>query len=326
MGTNPPLGSSTQLMAHIWLTWLTCHPAHAAAHRRPTASPRGDAAACPRTTNMCHTQRKWFFLSLSFVLWFWFWLSWLSWSGLARVEGHAGGLGHAPAPEWGLPSMASGSLGGLSWINGRHIIVREFAHGASGCSSSTATARIRGSTITWLDEHLLLGFRVAGRPGSEACCLRRESEILSARSWGSSRGMEACRTSCKGEVGETGVFPASGKPLERLSLRLRPPFATSLLGLRPPWRWWISDPGWSTHRTSGRASRTSPIASTTARARWSGALHNVEVFPKEYFVEASHRLDEVGDGPHPDAPVDVHGVVDEALREVVDAPHFGSGV
>ena len=32
-------------------------------------------------------------------------------------------------------------------------------------------------------------------PGSDACCLRRESEIVSALSWSSSRGMVSRRTS-----------------------------------------------------------------------------------------------------------------------------------
>jgi len=56
------------------------------------------------------------------------------------------------------------------------------------------------------------------------------------------------------------------------------------------------------------------------------ALHDVERFPGRGLVEAPRRLDEVGDGSHPDAPVDVHGVVDEALREVIDAPHLDVAV
>ena len=56
-------------------------------------------------------------------------------------------------------------------------------------------------------------------PGSETRCLRNESEILSARSWSSSRGTVARRTSCRGEIGETGIFPTSGKPPEILFLR-----------------------------------------------------------------------------------------------------------
>ena len=55
--------------------------------------------------------------------------------------------------------------------------------------------------------------------GLEVCCLRRESEIFSARSWSSSNLMVARRTSCLGAVGETGIAPTRGKPLDRLSLR-----------------------------------------------------------------------------------------------------------
>ena len=43
-------------------------------------------------------------------------------------------------------------------------------------------------------------------------------------------------------------------------------------------------------------------------------------------MQASRRLDGVGDGPHPGAPVDVHSVVDEALREFVDASHLDVAV
>ena len=44
--------------------------------------------------------------------------------------------------------------------------------------------------------------------------------------------------------------------------------------------------------------------------------------PGESRVKAPSWLDEVGDGAHANAAVDVHRVVDEALSEVVDAPRL----
>ena len=70
-------------------------------------------------------------------------------------------------------------------------------------------------------------------PGSAACCLRRESAIVSARSWSSSRGMVACRTSWAGAIGETGIFPTSGKPEDRCSMRS----SASLCPMRERYLW-----------------------------------------------------------------------------------------
>ena len=50
--------------------------------------------------------------------------------------------------------------------------------------------------------------------------------------------------------------------------------------------------------------------------------HDVEAALGESRVKAPGRLDEVGDGTHANAAVDVHRVVDEALSEVVDAPRL----